>query len=167
MAEIMTVLVTIVMWITGIVGMIFLIACLMGLFSTGTEQPVEMMGLTIDGRPVTQAHLLAGLLGAMVIIPGIIFVCIQLRKILSTLAAGDPFVPENATRLTRIALAIAVIQLLRIVISIGAGLLLSEDETNISISIDIIAWASVAALFILSQVFREGTRLRDEERMTI
>jgi len=25
----------------------------------------------------------------------------------------------------------------------------------------------VAALFILSQVFREGTRLRDEEKMTI
>jgi hypothetical protein len=41
------------------------------------------------------------------------------------------------------------------------------DGTRIQLSFDLIAWASVAALFILSQVFREGTRLRDEEKMTI
>jgi hypothetical protein len=35
------------------------------------------------------------------------------------------------------------------------------------LSTQLILWISVAALFILSQVFREGTRLRDEEKMTI
>jgi hypothetical protein len=34
-------------------------------------------------------------------------------------------------------------------------------------STQFILWISVAALFVLSQVFREGTRLRDEEKMTI
>jgi hypothetical protein len=35
------------------------------------------------------------------------------------------------------------------------------------LSTQFILWISVAALFVLSQVFREGTRLRDEEKMTI
>ena len=95
----------------------------------------------------------------------VIFVCLELRKILATLTAGDPFVPENAVRLTRIAIAIAVTQLLRYAIAIVVGLVV--DGTRIQLSFDLIAWASVAALFILSQVFREGTRLRDEEKMTI
>lgn len=165
MAVIMTVLVTIVMWMTAIVGIIFLIAAGMGLLSMGSETPVELAGITIGDQPVTAAQLIAGMLGAGVIIPGILFVCYQLRKILGTLATGDPFVPENASRLSRIAVAIALIQLLRIAISVGMGL--TVKGTHIVFSLDVVAWASVAALFILSQVFREGTRLRDEEKMTI
>ncbi len=73
--------------------------------------------------------------------------------------------PENAARLTRIAIAIAITQLMRYLIAIFVGVLVTG--TSVELSVDLIAWASVAALFILSQVFREGTRLRDEEKMTI
>jgi hypothetical protein len=55
--------------------------------------------------------------------------------------------------------------LLRIAVALVVGF--SFDHARLGFNFDLIPWASVAALFILSQVFREGTRLRDEEKMTI
>jgi len=106
--------------------------------------------------------------GLMVIVPGVIFICLQLRRILLTLADGDPFVPENARRLSRIGIAIAAMELLRVVtvLVVSAVPTLVGDEPP-RLSTQFILWISVAALFVLSQVFREGTRLRDEEKMTI
>jgi hypothetical protein len=43
----------------------------------------------------------------------------------------------------------------------------SEAISHPSLGINFVVWAAVAALLILSQVFREGTRLREEEKMTI
>lgn len=153
MAAVMTVLVTIVMWMTALIGAIVILAGGVELISILSGTPISIGAIKIDDHDITLQELSAGLLGALVVVVAVIFVCLELRKILATLTAGDPFVPENAVRLTRIAIAIVV------------GLVV--DGTRIQLSFDLIAWASVAALFILSQVFREGTRLRDEEKMTI
>jgi Co/Zn/Cd efflux system component len=77
-------------------------------------------------------------------------------------------VPENARRLTRIGTAIAAMELIRIatVMVVRAVPSFVGDKLP-PISTQFILWISVAALFVLSQVFREGTRLRDEEKMTI
>ena len=92
----------------------------------------------------------------------------QLRRILQTLADGDPFVPQNGPRLTRIAIAIALVELARYVtvFLLNAFVDLGTDQP-VRLSINLAAWAAVVALFILAQVFREGTRLREEEKMTI
>jgi len=165
MAAIMTVLVTIVMWMTALIGAIVILAGGVELLSILTGNPISIGAIKIDDHDITLQELSAGLLGAIVVVAAVIFVCLELRKILATLTAGDPFVPENAVRLTRIAIAIAITQLLRYAIAIVVGLVV--EGAKIQLSFDLIAWASVAALFILSQVFREGTRLRDEEKMTI
>jgi hypothetical protein len=117
---------------------------------------------------VTPGQLVIGLAGLVVIVPGVIFICLQLRRILQTLSEGDPFVPENATRLSRIGITIAAMELIRIatVLAVFTAPTLVGDEPP-RVSTQIILWISVAALFVLSQVFREGTRLRDEEKMTI
>lgn len=165
MAAIMTVLVTIVMWMTALIGAIVILAGGVELLSILTGNPISIGAIKIDDHDITLQELSAGLLGAIVVVAAVIFVCLELRKILATLTAGDPFVPDNAVRLTRIAIAIAITQLLRYAIAIVVGLVV--EGAKIQLSFDLIAWASVAALFILSQVFREGTRLRDEEKMTI
>ncbi|RAN33480.1 DUF2975 domain-containing protein [Hyphomonas pacifica] len=165
MAAIMTVLVTIVMWMTALIGAIVIIAGSVELISMLSGNPISIGSVTVDNHDITVPELTAGLIGAVVVVAAVVFVCMELRKILATLAAGDPFVPENAVRLTRIAIAIAVTQLMRYAIALIIGLMVKG--TRIELSFDLIAWASVAALFILSQVFREGTRLRDEEKMTI
>jgi len=165
MAAIMTVLVTVVMWMTAAIGAIVLLAGGIELVSMLSGSPISIGAITVDDHDISVPELAAGLVGVFVVVCAVVFVSLELRKILATLAAGDPFVPDNAVRLTRIAIAIAITQLMRYAIAIFVGLVVTG--TSLEFSVDLIAWASVAALFILSQVFREGTRLRDEEKMTI
>jgi len=165
MAAVMTVLVTIVMWMTAIIGVVFLASVGAAIFAFHNGGSIDALNVSVTDGTDSLPALVAGLIGGLVVIPAIIYVCIQLRRILATLAEGDPFVPENAARLTRVAATIAITQLLRIAVALVIGL--SFDHTKLGLNLDLIAWASVAALFILSQVFREGTRLRDEEKMTI
>ena len=121
MAAVMTVLVTIVMWMTALIGAIVILAGGVELISILSGTPISIGAIKIDDHDITLQELSAGLLGALVVVVAVIFVCLELRKILATLTAGDPFVPENAVRLTRIAIAIAVTQLLRYAIAIVVG----------------------------------------------
>ena len=165
MAAVMTVLVTIVMWMTAIIGIVFLASVGAAIIAFHNGGSIDALNISVTDGTNRLPALVAGLIGGLVVIPAIIYVCIQLRRILATLAEGDPFVPENAVRLTRVAATIAITQLLCIAVALVISLIF--DQTRIDFNLDLIAWASVAALFILSQVFREGTRLRDEEKMTI
>ena len=165
MAAIMTVLVSIVMWMTAIIGVVFLASVGAAIFAHHNGGSIDALNISVTDGTDSLPALIAGLIGGLIVIPAIIYVCILLRRILATLADGDPFVPENATRLSRVAATIAVTQLLRIAVALVVGF--SFDRASFGFNFDLIPWASVAALFILSQVFREGTRLRDEEKMTI
>lgn len=168
MAEIMTVLVTVVMWISAIIGLIGIPILGLGLLASQSGGEAQVSGIHALSEGVTSGQLILGLLGLIIMVPGLIFLCVQMRRILLTLVEGDPFVPENASRLSRIGLTLAIMELLRLgtimVVRTIPGLF---DGTLPRLSTQLVLWASVAALFILSQVFREGTRLRDEEKMTI
>lgn len=168
MAEIMTVLVTVAMWIVGALGVIGIPILTIGLMASLSGGSTEFSGIKALAEGVSPGQLVIGLAGLAVIVPGVIFICLQLRRILLTLIDGDPFVPENANRLSRIGIAIAAMELLRlaVVVFVSAVPKLVGDEAP-RLSTQFILWISVAALFVLSQVFREGTRLRDEEKMTI
>lgn len=99
----------------------------------------------------------------------------RLRRIFSTLIAGDPFVPENAGHLRVIALAIAAFQILRHVTQGAVAMLLTMMdrpvmgglELTVTANIDLGAWFAVAALLVLAEVFREGARMRQEQKLTI
>ncbi|MDP1554189.1 MAG: DUF2975 domain-containing protein [Hyphomonas sp.] len=168
MAEIMTVLVTVAMWIVGAMGVIGIPVLAIGLMASLSGGSTEVSGIKALADGVMPGQLVIGLVGLAVIVPGVIFICLQLRRILLTLADGDPFVPENARRLSRVGIAIAAMELIRIatVVVVSTVPTLVGDEPP-RLSTQFILWISVAALFVLSQVFREGTRLRDEEKMTI
>jgi hypothetical protein len=168
MAEIMTVLVTVAMWIVGAMGVIGIPVLAIGLMASLSGGSTEVSGIKALADGVMPGQLVIGLVGLAVIVPGVIFICLQLRRILLTLADGDPFVPENARRLSRVGIAIAAMELIRIatVMVVSTMPTLVGDEPP-RLSTQFILWISVAALFVLSQVFREGTRLRDEEKMTI
>lgn len=99
----------------------------------------------------------------------------RLRRIFSTLIAGDPFVPENAGHLRVIAIAIAGYQILRHLTQGAVAMLLTildqpvigGLELNATANIDLGAWFAVAALLVLAEVFREGARMRQEQKLTI
>lgn len=168
MAAALSILMTAIIWLTAIIGgFVFL------LFVTGLA--VVGLGVDIPGVKATFSdnfnvhELVFALVSLCVVVPGIVYTAVQLRRILSTLADGDPFVPENALRLQRLALVLAGIELISIAIVAVSRQLFGSQLANADLGIDLnfVLWAAVIALFILSQVFREGTRLRDEEKMTI
>lgn len=97
----------------------------------------------------------------------------RLRAIFATLAAGDPFVPENAEHLRIIAIVIAVFEIGRLVVSgVAAGMIPATEAASgsfpaIAVEINLIVWFAVLSLFVLSEVFREGARLRADQQLTI
>lgn len=168
MAEAMTVLVTVAMWVAGAFGVIGIPILGLGLMASLSNGAASIPGIEALADGVSPGSFVIALGLLCVIVPGVIFICIQMRRILLTLVEGDPFVPENAGRLSRIGVTIAVMELIRLatLIMVRAAPNLVGDAPP-KLSTQLILWISVAALFILSQVFREGTRLRDEEKMTI
>ncbi len=98
----------------------------------------------------------------------------RLRRIFTTLIDGDPFVPENATHLRVIWMTLVAYEILRMVVTSGAimTLHLSGAMTQMSglrggLSINGGLWLAVAVLVVLAEIFREGARLRDEQKLTI
>ncbi|MEL6377676.1 MAG: DUF2975 domain-containing protein, partial [Pseudomonadota bacterium] len=64
--------------------------------------------------------------------------------------------------------AIGLIEAIRIasVLILAATVDLGEGYVA-NININLAVWGAVIVLLILAQVFKEGTRLREEEKMTI
>lgn len=105
--------------------------------------------------------------GASLIIVG------RLRKIFATLAQGDPFVEQNAVHLRVVWIALAVWELSRYLLGGTAAALMyfvPEESTPVeylNVDISLSVWFSVLTLMVLAEVFREGARLRDEQKLTI
>jgi hypothetical protein len=90
----------------------------------------------------------------------------RLRAIVATVAAGDPFVPENAERLTAIAWALLGIQICDLAFGVMAHTI-ARGIAGFEWSFGLTGWLAVALLFVLASVFRHGTRIRDELAETI
>lgn len=168
MAAFLSTVVTVIFWLAIVLGGFLFIILSIGLLGSlnGGEIDLPLVEARADGVPA--GRLVAALVGLVVFAPGIAYICAKLRQILSTLAAGDPFVPENAPRLTRIAIAIGLIEVIRMcsVLVLAATVDLGEGYVA-NININLAVWGAVIVLLILAQVFKEGTRLREEEKMTI
>lgn len=168
MAAVLSTVVTVIFWLAIVLGTILFVILGIGLLGSlnGGELDLPLVEARADGVPA--GRIAAALVGLAVFAPGIAYVCAQLRKILSTLADGDPFVPENAPRLTHIAIAIGLVEIIRIasVLILASTVDLGEGY-KANININMAVWGAVIVLFILAQVFKEGTRLREEEKMTI
>ncbi len=168
MAAVLSTVVTVIFWLAIVLGLFLFMILSIGIAGSlnGGEVALPLVEAKADGVPV--GRLVAALVGLVVFAPGIAYNCAQLRRILSTLAEGDPFLPENAPRLTRIAIAIGLIEIVRMasVLILAATVDLGEGYVA-SININLAVWGAIVVLLILAQVFKEGTRLREEEKMTI
>ncbi|MAP95096.1 MAG: hypothetical protein CMK07_09115 [Ponticaulis sp.] len=153
--------ITVLGWI-GFIGCVVLLAAFIAIDLTGGEFLVS--GLEIYKSVPLETYLVAFAI-LFVIFIGFILMAGQLKKILKTLMDGDPFVPENARRLTRLALIVAGMELANLAIGFAAQIF--NVKTTADFSVNLAAWVAVITLMVLSQVFAEGTRLREEEKMTI
>jgi hypothetical protein len=89
---------------------------------------------------------------------------VQLSRLLAmveTVRAGDPFVPDNAARLKTIAWCALVIQLFELTFGMLAATM-NAAGSNIDWEFSLTGWLAVALLFVLAQVFEEGTLMRKD-----
>jgi hypothetical protein len=92
----------------------------------------------------------------------------RLLRIVGSVRAGEPFAVENARRLRIIAFALLALQALHIcVVAIASAVSTREVPLNISDNFDLTGWLAILLLFVLAQVFLEGTQMRNELEGTV
>ena len=119
------------------------------------------------GAEVTHRPLLLGeTLAAALYVAGVLVIVGRLRKIFSTLTAGDPFDPENVRRLRVIGIMLGALELSRYAAALIAAWI-APHEAKPAHGVSLTAWFAVLVIFVLAEVFREGARLRREAELTI
>ena len=116
--------------------------------------------------------LIAGIRAIMVI--GIIGVPIsylvlgRLLRIVESVGMRTPFSVQNTRRLRTIAWALLALELLHVaVVAIASAVSTPEVPLRIASNFHLADWLSILLLFVLAQVFLEGTRMREDLEGTI
>jgi hypothetical protein len=92
----------------------------------------------------------------------------QLLRIVESVRAGEPFTTSNAGRLRTIAWAMLGLELLHIfVVAIASAVSTKDVPLHISGNLDLTGWLAILLLFVLAQVFLEGTRMREDLKGTV
>ena len=95
----------------ALLGFIWIIAAfaIYGLV-TGNPTFLDVVGPSGANKLGTPLGLSIWIAIGSILCIGVMIVCAYLRGVFETLVAGDPFVPENATRFTAIAIVLAVME---------------------------------------------------------
>jgi hypothetical protein len=137
---------------------------------------IDPSGLTVELLKEGIAHpdhnvvvaIIAVMLLALIPIGMILLFLHLLRLIIDSVGIGDPFVPDNAVRLSRMAWLAVGVQLASIPIgAIGAWLAQHVKDADIDIGVSMEGIALALILFILARVFRRGAEMREELEGTV
>ncbi|ACT60779.1 DUF2975 domain-containing protein [Hirschia baltica] len=167
-----------IFWITACaaLGFIWIITFLsiIATLSGGIVENSILGRISLHADPFRMTSL--ALVGSILCI-GVMSIASNLRSVFETLVDGDPFVPENAIRFRKIALIIAILELTRILVNPVIAFIINivGMDTQLQpvgiltrlMSTNFITWGAVLILVVLSQVFAEGARLREDQQMTI
>jgi hypothetical protein len=125
----------------------------------------------VTSLPADSIGMLAGILGlGLLTLLAMLYFLKQLFDIIGSVAAGDPFVPTNADRLSRMGWTVLGIQLLAVPLGLfqyNLQDILALEDAIFTISFADNGLILALVLFILARVFRHGTTLRDELEGTV
>lgn len=132
---------------------------------------VEELGSAVGAFPLVPV--LGVIMLALVLVVAIFFFFDKLRRIIATVGEGDPFVPENADRLTGMAWIALGAQLVMLPLA-GLALYLAKwadevehAEVTIDAGVSLEGIMMIIVLFILARVFRHGTQMREDLEGTV
>jgi hypothetical protein len=91
----------------------------------------------------------------------------RLLRIVESVRAGEPFTVENAGRLRTIAWALLGLQLLHGFVGAIASRLAARGVPLRGGHFQVGGWLAILLLFVLAQVFLEGTRMREDLEGTV
>lgn len=91
-----------------------------------------------------------------------------LLRIVESVRTGELFTMGNAGRIRTIAWALLGLELLHIfVVAIASAVSTKEVPLRINGNFDLTGWLAILLLFVLAQVFLEGTRIREDLEGTV
>ena len=77
----------------------------------------------------------------------------RLRRVFATLTLGDPFHPDNVTRLRVIGLALIALELLGALLKMALAFAF-PGRAAMGLSLNLTAWFAILVVFVLAEVFR-------------
>jgi hypothetical protein len=110
---------------------------------------------------------------AAIAIALVLWILAELAKLCRSVRDGHPVVPENVSRIRRLALALALAEGARALIVYSAHAYVAAhfaaDHVRFTASphLDVPAIVSALILLVLAEVFRTGTRLDEEQSLTV
>lgn len=139
------------------------------------NQSALLAELAADGKDAVPglipaaAFVLVGVAGLMAL--GIYFLLL-LRRIVNSVGEGDPFIPENADRLSRMAWVAILWQaaVVPVVVAVFWIVDIAADpggDIHAGFRLSGTGVLLVLILFILARVFRKGTEMREELEGTV
>lgn len=155
----------------GLLILLTLLTCLA--FAVVAVIPMDQVGLTVTSDsggtriPLPRAHALFGIGAFIGYFGGFALILRHLRRIFRTLTLGDPFHPDNVSRLKQVGYILAIVTggvwLGQSLVSrLVRGVMDPPSLFNLATPA-----FSVLVVFVLAEVFREGARLRRESELTI
>ncbi len=114
-----------------------------------------------------QRPLALALLALAVYVAGLVVVFNRLRRVFGTLTLGDPFHPDNVSRLRVIGLALIGLELMGYLLRMTLAFVFPGRVSAGGLTLNLTAWFAILVVFVLAEVFREGARLRRDAELTI
>ena len=103
-----------------------------------------------------------------------VYFLVLLRRIVNSVGEGDPFVPVNASRLSRMGWAVLAGQVLSIPVGravLWIAMIVADEKDHVHVGDDFGFTSSslllMLVLFILARVFRRGAAMREELEGTV
>jgi len=122
------------------------------------EEVAEGLRSKNGSAPSIFALNMSGSMGGSLILIAYLFAALVVKKIVKTTMIGNPFVPENISRLRKTWIIIALAEILRSVVSFVV-----YDKIDIPLS----SWFLVFVIAIMAEVFRIGLELKRDQELTV
>jgi hypothetical protein len=122
------------------------------------------------GFDMSNAHPLIGHGLRVIVVIGVVGAAIvhrilqRLLAMIDTVRAGDPFIAENARRLTAIAWSVLALEGLRVLVAAIAAVVWEAGRID---AFSLASWLAVLLLFVLAGVFAHGARMREDLAGTV
>jgi hypothetical protein len=154
-----------VLWSVGLLVAVTILGLLLISFNPQILPRAILEHADIMGHPPGAAAAIR-LGGAELSLVGVVVIVQRLRRIFGAMTAGDPFHPDNVRRLRVIALVLALIEVNGYLFAAFDRFVLGLRRQG-GFDLDFTAWFAVLVIVVLSEVFREGARLRRDAELTI
>lgn len=162
MAKVVSILLVIGQIIMVVGFVLFLITALI----IGTENGLKAGLLETAPRELNPSILFAKCLAGAVVAVGWFFVLRLLRRVVTAVIHGDPFLTENVSYLRNIWIIIAATEVFRTIAYFFVG---GNDGVGDGsrLDINIATWFFIFIIAAISEAFRQGAALRADQELTI